>query len=576
MHRLRPHRYTRLRSYDKSESTALSPSASGEVEPTIDLMRRARDSIAYGRFDGLLERPLLSPEGLVSPFFAVGAEGCRVTDASGRSYVDWVNAFGPVILGYRHPEVERAIVDQLQAGPILPLMHPIEVEVAETLVQMIPCAEKVAFGKNGSDVLNAAVRVVRAATGRDLILQHGFHGYHEWYMCTQPGVRGIPNALRTLVEPFPYNDIEALRGLFERFPDQVAAVVMEPVNTRMPEPGFLQRLIDLAHSNGALVVFDELVTGFRLANGGAQEHFGVTPDIGCFGKAIANGMPLAAIAGKRELMEVLPSVGYGMTYRGETLSLAAASATLGVLNNQPVCRRLRDVGAHVRARYSDTCDRFGVRSRLVGPDARLTFAFEDEGGFSWDGLVLLFVKECVKRGVLTNGNLLPSYAIDDEAIEMSLQVFEEAMEVVAGVIDHGPRRTGERLARRPPGVPAVKGSIDRLQHSAGRVHVVGWLLVDDEPPQELEIVSRLGERVACEPMNRPDLAVAFPEVERAEEAGFVGDCPAAMLADEDGLTFTVEVRRDDQVVSRCLVVSRLGMSSIAIGSGPVADGFVSI
>ena len=515
-------------------------------------MLRMRDVVAYGRVDGLLERPLFFGEGDDTfPFFATEAHGCTIVDSSGREYVDWVNGFGPVILGYRHPEVEEAITAQLSAGPLMSLMHPIEIEVAERIRELVPGAEQVAFGKNGSDVVNAAIRVARAYTGREIILQHGFHGFHEWYTCSLEGVQGLPGALKELVHSFPYNDLDALRDLFERFPEQVAVVVMEPVNTHMPEPGYLEGVRDLAHEHGALLVFDEMVTGFRLANGGAQEYFGVTPDLACYGKALANGMPLSAITGKREYMDKLTSTAYGMTYRGEALSLAAAQATLKVLAEEPVTERLAEIGAHTRERFQELCERTGVHCVLMGPDARLTFAFDNDGGLSWEWIRLLFVQECLKRGVLTNGNLLPSYALGEEDITRSLDVFEGALETVARAVDAGRHAPGER--RGVPGPVSAKGFVTIAGEDPGGLRIHGWMLVGDRAPERFEFVGP-GGSAAADPVERPDLAQAYPEAQSAERAGYAVLLPAAEFATDDGYEFSIVARDEDETLFRCHVV----------------------
>ncbi len=531
------------------EPTQVKPGTSDTAQ-TVDLMLRMRDVVAYGRVDGLLERPLFFGEGETFPFFATEAHGCTVVDSSGRSYIDWVNGFGPVILGYRRPEVEEAIIAQLAAGPLMSLMHPVEIEVAERIRELVPGAEQVAFGKNGSDVVNAAIRVARAYTGREIILQHGFHGFHEWYTCSLPGVEGLPSVLKELVHSFPYNDLDALRERFDTFPDQVAVVVMEPVNTHLPEPGYLEGVRDLAHERGALLVFDEMVTGFRLANGGAQEYFGVTPDLACYGKALANGMPLSAITGKREYMDKLTSTAYGMTYRGESLSLAAARATLKVLAEEPVTERLAEIGAGVRARFQELCERTGVHCTLIGPDARLTFAFDNDGGLSWEWIRLLFVQECLKRGVLTNGNLLPSYALGDDDIARSLDVFEGALETVARAVDAGKSAPGVR--RGVPGPVVSKGFVTIASEDANGLRIHGWMLVGDRAPERFEFVGPAGT-VASAPVDRPDLAKAYPEAESAEKAGYAALLPPAEFGTESGYEFSILAIEGEETLFRCHV-----------------------
>lgn len=373
------------------------------------------------------------PDG-VFPLLAQRGEGCRLWDVTGRPYVDWMMGWGPVVLGYRHPAVERAVRAQLSEGPLLSLLHPLEVEVAELLRDAVPCAERVAFGKNGSDVLAAAVRVARAVTQREVVLVHGYHGFHDWYLASQPACQGIPAVLRDLVHPFAYNDFEGIRTLFAKWGARIAAVVMEPTNLELPKPGFLEEIRRLTRRNGSLLVFDELITGFRLARGGAQEVFGVVPDLACVGKALANGMPLSALVGRGHLMEAIHRVGYGLTFRGETLSLAAARECLRIFEREPVAAHLARTGEELRALYHAARDRVGVETALIGPAARMTFAFAGTSRLTPIGLQTLFVQECLKHGVLTNGNVLPCWAHDGAAIETSALAFERALEVVGRAV----------------------------------------------------------------------------------------------------------------------------------------------
>jgi glutamate-1-semialdehyde aminotransferase len=374
------------------------------------------------------------PDG-VFPLLAESGEGCRLTDTSGVEYVDWIMGWGPVLLGYRRLEVERAIAAQLAAGPLLSLLTPLEIEVAELLREAVPCAEGVAFGKNGSDVLAAAVRIARAHTGRELVLHYGYHGFHDWYMAGVADCEGVPDALRCTIQAFGYNDLDGLRALFEAHAGQVAAVVMEPLNTELPEPGYLEGIRELTREHGALLVFDEVITGFRIARGGAQEAYGVLPDLACVGKGLANGMPLSALVGRAEFLRTIPRVGYGVTFRGETLSLAAARACLEIHAREDVAGHVARIGEALRQSFDEACGRYGVGAALVGPPARTSLAFEPSGRLLPLGLQTLFVQECLKGGVLTNGNFLPSLAHDEPALEKSSQAFDAALGVVAEAID---------------------------------------------------------------------------------------------------------------------------------------------
>jgi glutamate-1-semialdehyde 2,1-aminomutase len=253
--------------------------------------------------------------------------------------------------------------------------HALEVEVAERIAAMVPCAEMVGFGKNGSDAVTAAVRLARAATERDVVLQFGYHGFHDWFAVEDRAICGIPGGFRGLVHPFPYNNLAALAALFERHRGKVAAVVMEPFRTELPKSGFLEKVRDLAHRHGALLVFDEMITGFRVARGGAQELTGVVPDLACYGKALANGMPLSALAGPRELMRSADSVGVDMGCRGETLSLASARAALDLYAAEPIAARAAEVGRAVTAGIEEAAKREEIPLRLAGHPARLELEF---------------------------------------------------------------------------------------------------------------------------------------------------------------------------------------------------------
>lgn len=373
------------------------------------------------------------PDG-VFPLLADHGEGCRLWDSDGRSYVDWIMGWGPVLLGYRHPVVEHAIRQQLSAGPLLSLLHAIEIDTALAIRAMVPCAERVAFAKNGSDVLGAAVRLARAATGREGVLVCGYHGFQDWFMASVPACPGIPAALRQLVRPFAFNDLRGVEALFAEHGEHIAAVVLEPAATELPAPGFLEGLRRLCTRHRSALVFDEVITAFRLARGGAQEAFGVVPDLACLGKGMGNGMPLSALVGRAELMEAVPFLGFGATFRGETLSLAAARACLRIVAETDVTGHLARVGAELRERLARSAAAVGVDVCAVGPFARQTIRFAVAGRLGALGLQTLFVQECCKHGVLTNGNLLPSLAHDAAAIEQTTVAMQAALEVVARAI----------------------------------------------------------------------------------------------------------------------------------------------
>ncbi|MBI5852372.1 MAG: aminotransferase class III-fold pyridoxal phosphate-dependent enzyme [Planctomycetes bacterium] len=354
------------------------------------------------------------------PLVAERCEGACLVTTDGRRFVDWLMGFGSALLGYRHPEVEDAIEEQLGRGALMSLPHRLEVEVAERLVAMIPCATKVAFGKNGSDVTTAAVRVARAVTGRDGVLTCGYHGFHDWFAASNATAQGIPAPLRSLVHPVPYDDLPTLRAVLAEHGSRIAALVMEPTRTALPSPGYLAGVRALTREYGVVLVFDEMVTGFRLARGGAQQHFGVTPDLACVGKALSNGLPLAALVGPAEWIDVVPRVAYGMTARGEPLAFAAARATLAVHARIDVADHVRRIGEALRDGFTALAVRHGVDARLGGPAAILTLVAPEP-------FRERFLAGCRARLVLTNGHLLPSLAHGEAELEATLAVFDVAM-----------------------------------------------------------------------------------------------------------------------------------------------------
>lgn len=553
-----------------------------------ELAHQSREVLADGGRNKLMLRPLRGEEEEAFPQLIEEAAGCELKDSTGRTFVDWTSAFGPMILGYRRPEVEAAIREQLSAGPMLPLMHSVELEVASMLTEMIPCAEMVGFGKNGSDAVTAAVRIARAATGREVILQHGKHGFNDWIACQHRSavVKGIPKVLRAYVHRFPYGNLDALEQLFAQHREEVAAIVMEPLTFDLPEPGYLEGVRELTRRHGALLVFDEMVTGFRLANGGAQEFFGVTPDLACFGKALSNGMPLSAIVGRREYMRHLPNVAFSMTYRGETLSLAAARAVLRILRAEPVVEHIARVGTQVREAFDRDCEREGVRCRLVGPPARMAVTFEE--GVAAQRLQSLFMKECARHGVLTHGTLLPSYAHDQPAVERSVEAFQKALRAAAEIARASANATHEAFqsalvdgpspdsgdGRQPGAIPG--GALDRTFEKGTALEVTGWTLLPQGCPDGVDFVGPGGERWQGRRVIRPDLAEAFPGIPGAENGGFSVSLPADVFARDRDYEFTIEAGRSDGTALRLPVVHPRGLLPSSDRTPSWSDGILYV
>ena len=280
----------------------------------------------------------------ISPLYAAKSKGAYLWDIDGNKYIDLVNSLAAVTLGYGDKGLEKSIVKQLKLGVSLSLPTKIESEVAELIIELVPSAEMVRFSKNGSDATSAAIRLARAFTGRDQIVACGYHGWHDWYIGTTSRNKGIPTAVSALTHNFQYNDIESLKSALNLNEGKVAAVIIEPMNDTYPQPGFLEEVQVLAKKAGAVLIFDEVITGFRFSEGGAQKLFNVTPDLATFGKGIANGFPLSAVVGRREIMKEMEHVFISGTFGGELLSLAAARYVLKKHQKNEICGDLVNKG----------------------------------------------------------------------------------------------------------------------------------------------------------------------------------------------------------------------------------------
>ncbi len=373
-----------------------------------------------------------------APLFATRAHGSRTWDIDGNEYVDLVSSLGAVVLGYGDEDINEAVIKQLESGVTLSLSHPLEEQVASQLVELIPCAEMVRFAKNGTDATSAAIRLARAATGRDHVIACGYHGWQDWFIGSTTRNLGVPQATRALTHAVPYNDIEAIRSLIDDFPDGIAALIMEPMTSTFPADGYLAEVRALTQLHGIVLVFDEMLTGFRFAPGGAQEYFGVTPDLAAFGKGLANGFPLSAITGRRDLMMLMEDIFFSGTYGGETLSLAAASVVLARMSTGVPTKALASIGTQL----VETID------ELRSPQSHelLTFTGHPAWKFlQWsvpdqqllDEVKTLFLQEMLRRGVLVLGTHDVTTAFTDEDIDQVARVYSETLDVICSAIADG-------------------------------------------------------------------------------------------------------------------------------------------
>ena len=383
----------------------------------------------------------------VSPKFLLRGSGSHVWDVDGNEYIDYPMALGPILLGYDYPAVTEAVVAQIREGTTFTLMHPLEVELAELLVELIPCAERVRFAKNGADATGGAIRAARALTGREHVIATGYHGYHDWFIASTERDAGVPAASRGLIHVAAFDDLPALERSLREW--ETAAVIME-IPGHQPQEGYLQAALELTHRYGALFILDEIVTGFRYALGGAQELFACVPDLACFGKGMANGYPLAAVVGREEPMRAFEEIFFSMTYSGETVSLAAAMATLEVLRYEPVLDRIWARGAELREGIRRLAQGVSFGVDLSGNPPRSAIGFRDGDGNASVLLRGLFLQECHKRGVLFGGPVFTTYSHDEGDIAHTLETVQAAFEIMEAA--HSQDAVEANLEGRAPSV----------------------------------------------------------------------------------------------------------------------------
>jgi glutamate-1-semialdehyde 2,1-aminomutase len=389
------------------------------------------------------------PEGL-APFITRG-EGARVWDVDGREYLELGSGLRAVTLGHAHPRVVAAAAAAMQLGTNFVRPAAVEVEAAEEFLALFPGLDMVKFAKNGSDATTAAVRLARAATGRDLVAicaDQPFFSTDDWFIGTTAMPGGIPEETRSQTLRFPFNDSDALHALLAAYPGRIACVVMEAAAAQEPLPGYLESVQALCRAAGAVLVFDEMITGFRFAEFGAQHLYCVTPDLATFGKACANGFAVSALAGRRDLME-LGGIDHdrervfllSTTHGAETHALAAARETWRIYQDEDVVATMyargRQLAEGVRAAAAER----GLSERflVLGRDCNLVYATLDAAGERSQVMRTLFLQETVRRGLLAP-SFVPSAALTTSDVDEILEVVAAALDVYLAALDHGPER----------------------------------------------------------------------------------------------------------------------------------------
>ncbi|MEW6582695.1 MAG: glutamate-1-semialdehyde 2,1-aminomutase [Actinomycetota bacterium] len=415
---------------------------------TRALQRRAHELIPGGAHTyakGDDQYPQVAP-----PFIARG-RGCHVWDVDGNEYIEYAMGLRAVTLGHAFPPVVEAAERALRDGQNFNRPAPVEVEAAEALVGMVESADMVKFTKDGSTANTAALKLARAYTGRDLValcIDHPFFSYDDWAMTVTDVDAGIPRGVAELTLTFRYDDIDSVRALFARHPGRIACLFMEPAKYADPSDGFLAEVRRLCDEDGALLVFDENISGFRWDNGGAQRYYGVQPHLTTFGKAMANGFALAALAGRRDVME-LGGLHHdrervfllSTTHGAETHALAAAVATMEVYRREPVVERLWAAGERLKAGCDEVIAAHGVGDavEVIGKPCCLVFATRDGEGRPSQPYRTLFMQELVRNGVLAP-SFIVSYSHTDEDVDRTVEAVDAALAVYARALEDGPER----------------------------------------------------------------------------------------------------------------------------------------
>ena len=404
---------------------------------SFDLYRKAKQFFPYGT-QLFSRRPELGAFGQ-APVYFERMKNAHFWDVDGNEFIDTAMGIGPVILGYGYDKVDNAVKEQIDKGVLGSINNTLEIKVAEKIVDMVPCAEMVKFCKSGGEADAIAVRIARGYTGKEKVLFCGYHGWHDWYIAANlesdssldqhllPGInpKGVPKSLSGTCLPFEYNNLAQLESLLKSNRGEVACIIMEATRFKQPEEGFLEGVRRLADEYQCLLIFDEVITGFRMSKGGAQEYYGVTPDLAVFAKAMANGYPLAAVAGRRDIMESQADNFISSTYWSDTVSLAAGLATLNEITDNPVIETINKIGRTLTSNLKLIIQKYKLKAEILGHGFDFTVKFDYKR--ETDKIMTLFIQEMTARGVYTMGVFYPCYTHSFEDIEKILSAADEVL-----------------------------------------------------------------------------------------------------------------------------------------------------
>jgi len=373
------------------------------------------------------------------PSYIEKAKGAYVWDLDGNKYVDYIASLAPVNIGYSIDRINSKIRDQLEKGILFSLPSSNEVELSEMLIEKIPGAEMVRFLKTGAEVTSAAVRIARLVTGRDMVLSCGYHGWHDWWSA-KINARGIPQCYRDLIADFQFNNFDQLMQLLDQYDGKVACIFLTPAEYGAePKNGFLHKIRQLSDERNILLIFDEIVTGFRWAMGGAQEKYGVIPDLAAIGKGMANGMPIAAVVGKKQYMSLAPETFITSTYASEALSIVASIETIRILEQENIIPKLYRLADALRKGLHEIASLYQIQIETFDPTPVVKFEFQFNDKLENERAAYEFMKFCIEHGILTRRygsemSLCPMGAHTEQDIEFTLDIFEKAVAQLSSVL----------------------------------------------------------------------------------------------------------------------------------------------
>jgi glutamate-1-semialdehyde 2,1-aminomutase len=379
------------------------------------------------------------PEG-VSPTFVKKAKGCIIHDVDGNKFIDFICALGPITVGYKDKKVNKSIIKQLNKGISFSIQSEVEVKLAEKLIQCIPGAEMVRFLKNGSDATTAAIRLARAFTKKSMVAVSGYHGMHDWYIGSTNNRLGIPKEICDLTVNFEYNNLDSIRDVFGKYKNQIAAVILEPIQGLGPNKDYLKALKEIVHDNGSVLIFDEVVSGFRYALGGAAEMYNVIPDLSAFGKGMGNGLAISVVSGRKDILSQIENgVFISTTFGGEALSIAGALEVINILSKPNTFDHFWKMGKIMKEGLIKLIEKYDLKGIVVfsGLEPHCGVLFNGYNNLNYLEINTIYSQTMIENGILTVGINNISLAHKEVHIRKFLKAADKAFSKIRLAINIG-------------------------------------------------------------------------------------------------------------------------------------------